>query len=67
MEIIGNVITAVKANWAEIVLIYLAAHKLLVTIRDVFDSTPNTDDNAFERIVTVLGKLADYLVKGKRP
>lgn len=62
-----NIVTWVQANWVGIVAGYLALHKLLVTVRDVLDKTPATDDNAFEKFVTVMGKLAVYLTVGKRP
>lgn len=62
-----NIINWIQQNWVGIVAGYLALHKLMVSIRDVLDKTPNTDDNAFEKTVTVMGKLATYLVTGKRP
>ena len=67
MELINAVIAFVKDNWDKIAIVYLAVHKLIVTLRDILDKTPNTDDNILERIVTLSGKLADYLIKGKRP
>jgi len=67
MELIQNLINIVKDNWDKIILVYLAVHKLIVTLRDVLDRTPDSDDNILERIVTLSGKLADYLIKGKRP
>lgn len=56
-----------QTNWVTIVAIYLAVHKLLVSIRDVLDKTPSSDDNVFERIVTIMGKLGGYLLTGQRP
>lgn len=56
-----------EINWVALGVIYLALHKLLVSIRDVLDKTPETDDNAFEKLVTFMGKLVPYLLTGKRP
>jgi hypothetical protein len=56
-----------QANWVGIIAVFLAVHKVLVTIRDILDKTPETDDNIFEKIVTVMGKLLGYLATGKRP
>lgn len=57
----------IRDNWMAIIAIYLAVHKLLVSIRDVLDKTPQTDDNWFEKIVSIMGKLATYLITGSRP
>lgn len=54
-------------NWVGIIAVYLAVHKFAVSVRDVLDKTPDTDDNWFERLVTIMGKLAGYLVTAKRP
>ena len=54
-------------NWVGVIAVYLAVHKFLVSVRDVLDKTPATDDNFFEKAVTIMGKLAGYLVTGKRP
>ena len=67
MEIISSLFDLLKSNWDKMVIIYLALHKLLVTLRDVLDKTPGTDDNKIEQLITLSGKLADYLIKGKRP
>ena len=56
-----------QQNWVTIVAVYLAVHKFLVAIRDVLDKTPATDDNIFEKAVTILGKLGGYLITGSRP
>lgn len=42
--------------------IVIAAHTGLKALRDAIDTTPQTDDNWFERIVTILGKVSGYLV-----
>lgn len=62
-----GIIQWVQANWAAIIAVYLAIHKLLVAIRDVLDKTPASDDNWFERAVTIFGKLGGYLITGVRP
>lgn len=62
-----NIVQWVQANWVAIVAVFLAFHKVLVTIRDILDKTPGTDDNWFEKAVTVVGKLVSYLTTGKRP
>jgi hypothetical protein len=56
-----------QANWVGIIAVFLALHKILVSIRDILDKTPQTDDNWFEKFVTVVGKLVGYLGTGKRP
>lgn len=65
-EIVTNIVEYVKANWIAIGVIYLAFHTFLKAIRDAFDKTPETDDNIFERIVTILGKATKYFITGKR-
>lgn len=67
MEIFQNALSFIKDNWIAIGVVYLALHKLLVTIRDVLDKTPQTDDNLFEKLVSVMGKLAKYFTTGARP
>lgn len=62
-----NLIVWGKDNWVVIIAIYLAVHKFAVAVRDVLDKTPATDDNWFEKTVTIMGKLAAYLVTAKRP
>ena len=44
-----------------IILGYLAIHTAAKSIRDAIDTTPLTDDNWFERTVTIMGKIASYL------
>lgn len=62
-----NLITWFTQNWVGIIAVYLAVHKFLVSVRDVLDKTPATDDNWFEKAVTIMGKLGGYLIAGKRP
>ena len=54
-------------NWVGIIAVYLALHKFLVAVRDSIDKTPGSDDNWFEKMVTVMGKLGGYLITGQRP
>lgn len=54
-------------NWVGVIAVFLAFHKILVSIRDILDKTPTTDDNGFEKFVTLVGKLLGYLGTGKRP
>jgi hypothetical protein len=62
-----GLITWFQENWVGIIAVYLAVHKALVAVRDAIDKTPGSDDNWFEKFVTVMGKLGGYLVAGKRP
>ena len=55
----------IQANWVQIGVVALALHTFLKALRDALDKTPETDDNAFEKIVTILGKFISYLF-GKR-
>lgn len=43
------------------ITILIAIHTILKAVRDAIDKTPTTDDNGFERLVTILGKIAAYL------
>lgn len=47
--------------------VYLLFYVFIKGVRDVIDSTPETDDNAFEKFVTLLGKLAKLFTFGQRP
>jgi hypothetical protein len=43
------------------ITIFVAVHTIVKAVRDAIDKTPATDDNAFERVVTIMGKVAAYL------
>ena len=43
------------------IAIVIAAHTGLKALRDAIDNTPQTDDNWFERAVTIMGKITGYL------
>jgi hypothetical protein len=62
-----NIIKWASENWVGIIAIYLAVHKVAVAVRDAIDKTPQTDDTIFEKAVTIMGKIGDYIVKAKRP
>ena len=62
-----SIVTFFKTHWAEIGVITLSIHTALKAIRDAIDKTPETDDNWFEKFVTILSKAAGYLISGKRP
>lgn len=47
--------------------VYLLFYVFIKGVRDAIDSTPQTDDNAFEKFVTLLGKLAKLFTLGQRP
>ncbi len=53
-------------DWVQFVAGYLLAIKVITAIRDAVDSTPESDDNWFERAVTILKTTGQYLVLGKR-
>lgn len=57
----------ISENWEKISIAYLILVKILTGIRDILDKTPESDDNWFEKIVTVATKLGAYLILGKRP
>lgn len=56
----------IQQNWVAIGVVVLGIHATLKGLRDAIDKTPATDDNWFERGVTIMGKLVGYLF-GKRP
>lgn len=62
-----QIIDWIKDHWMQIGVILLAAQNALKGIRDTLDKTPDTDDNFFEKFVTVSGKVVAYLFLGKRP
>ncbi len=58
---------AVTHPWIPLTIsIYLVVVKALQGVRDAIDHSPATDDNWFERTVTILGKTIGYL-GGVRP
>lgn len=67
MELFKNVWNFVATNWVAITAVAVAVHTAARGIRDAIDKTPATDDNLFERTVTIMGKAVDYIVKAKRP
>ena len=57
----------IQDNWVTIGVVYLIISKALTSVRDAVDKTPATDDNWFERLCTIVGKVGGYLFAGKRP
>ena len=53
-------------NWDRILVVVILLNNFLKGLRDAIDTTPDTDDNAFERFVTIVGKVLGYLTTGKR-
>ena len=62
----GDLIQWFQTNWVQIGVIALALHTFLKAIRAAIDKTPNSDDNWFEKLVSFLGKIVNYLATGKR-
>ena len=49
--------------WVGLTIAFIiAAHTGMKALRDAIDTTPQTDDNWFERTVTILGKVSGYLI-----
>ena len=57
----GDLIAKIQANWVQIGIIALASLALLKAIRDAIDTTPQSDDNFFEKTVSLLSKIIVYL------
>lgn len=64
---IGKLVTWWNANWPAILAVLVALSMFLKALRDAIDKTPASDDNLFERIVTIVGKVVASLLTGKRP
>lgn len=53
---------AAQHAWVGLVIaILIALHTGLKALRDALDTTPQTDDNWFERGITIMGKVVGYL------
>lgn len=53
---------ALEHQWVGLVLaVLIAVHTGLKAYRDAVDTTPETDDNWFEKAVTIMGKIVGYL------
>jgi hypothetical protein len=59
-----GIIKWVTDNWLAVAV---ALSISLKAFRDAFDKTPATDDNLFERIVSIVVKAVASLTTGKRP
>lgn len=49
-------------HWEKIALGLLIAQNVIKGVRDALDSTPETDDNKWEKLATVASKVLGYLV-----
>ena len=54
-------------DWVAVGTGYLLVIKIITTLRDVLDTTPETDDNVWEKACTIIVKLGAALFTGKRP
>lgn len=57
----------IKDNYLVIWVAFLQFAVFMKNTRDAIDRTPLIDDNWFERIVTIIGKIVAALTVGKRP
>lgn len=62
-----EIISSIQNHWVEIGVFYLLVLNFLKGLRDAIDKTPLTDDNWFERLVSIMVKLSAYITVGKRP
>lgn len=58
---------AVTQNWDKILVVMIAFSVFMKNLRDAIDKTPDTDDNVFEKLVSIIGKVVVALTTGKRP
>ena len=56
----------VKEHWESIGVIFVLFRIFIIGVRDALDKTPDTDDNLFERIVTIIKKAGAYAIFGTR-
>ena len=56
----------ITANCEKIIIVLLILQNVIKGIRDAIDTTPATDDNAFEKFATISTKALGYLL-GLRP
>ena len=56
-----GIIEWVQGNWEKVGIIAIAIFGLMQAIRKAIDSTPETDDNWFEKLCTIFGKSISYL------
>ena len=56
-------------NWEKIFIALIVLQNVIKGVRDAVDTTPETDDNAFEKFCTVSGKVLGYLIgfRAKKP
>ena len=56
----------IQSHWVGIVAGYVLFIQVMKAIRDAIDTTPESDDNWFERACTIMGKLGATLITGQR-
>lgn len=56
----------IQEHWAEILVVVLVIQNVAKGIRDAIDTTPETDDNVFERVLTIINKVTSYVLMAKR-
>lgn len=61
-----KIVAFVSENWVQITVLVVAFHTFLKAVRDAIDKTPETDDNIFEKAVTIIGRVVAYIATGKR-
>ena len=66
MEFITNIWEFIVANWEKILIAVIVLQNINKGIRDALDTTPQTDDNIWEKTSTILSKVLGYLL-GFRP
>ena len=66
MEFITNIWGFIVANWEKILIVVIVIQNLNKGLRDALDTTPQSDDNIWEKTSTILSKVLGYLL-GFRP
>ncbi len=56
----------IAEHWAEILVVVLIIQNVVKGIRDAIDTTPLSDDTTFERVLTIISKVTDYVLMAKR-
>lgn len=61
-----NIITWFTAHWDKVLILLIFAQNTVKGLRDALDTTPESDDNVFEKTATIITKVIGYLL-GFRP
>jgi len=56
----------VVANWEKILIVVIVLQNINKGLRDALDTTPQSDDNIWEKASTIASKVLGYLL-GFRP